>query len=286
MICVVHFGAGSYTLELFQRIKKMHKQVPFTDCVSVLSYLEDHELFNCGLVGSNCAIDGSITADCIYFDGKYSAVAAMPLGHLDHPLEHQICLHPIQVCQELLKQPISMRYPPTLLTGVSCHEFASKSGLEMTDPLEAHQKITKSSRERFERHSGMLDTVGCIHISDQVRCGSSSGGISLKNSGRIGSSALFGAGLYQKSVGQKTVAAVASGLGEHLMQHLIAREWCEQLLEATPACDHDDVGGLVVSVDWETGDVEIIALHSTQGLAFAVWDGHWRFYESTTRHQA
>lgn len=73
------------------------------------------------------------------------------------------------------------------------------------------------------------DTIGAIAIDGvgNIAAGSSSGGIALRMEGRIGPAALYGIGTYvipaaPKDKDEKTVAAVASGTGEHLMSSLAA----------------------------------------------------------------
>ena len=90
------------------------------------------------------------------------------------------------------------------------------------------------------------DTVGAVccdgtHVSAAV----SSGGIWLKHSGRIGEAAAFGAGCWASdapeasdaappAAGRASAGTSVSGVGEHVMQALLARAACEALCEASP----------------------------------------------------
>lgn len=92
-----------------------------------------------------------------------------------------------------------------------------------------------------------LDTVGCVVVDARgcVAAGVSSGGIALKTEGRVGEAAAFGAGCWAQdagrssagSGGQPAVAVSASGVGEHIMRHLLARECALRLAAAGAAAD-------------------------------------------------
>lgn len=80
------------------------------------------------------------------------------------------------------------------------------------------------------------DTVGAIAIdrAGNIAAGSSSGGIALRMEGRIGPAALNGIGTHvmpaaPKDPEEKTVAAVVSGTGEHLMSSLAASTASQRL---------------------------------------------------------
>lgn len=94
------------------------------------------------------------------------------------------------------------------------------------------------------------DTVGCVALSPdgRVAAGVSSGGIVLKTEGRVGEAAVFGAGCWaqdgspgvapttaaqqqQQQPGSGAagpcLACSVTGVGERVMQHLLARELCQ-----------------------------------------------------------
>lgn len=79
-----------------------------------------------------------------------------------------------------------------------------------------------------------LDTVGamCVDSHGNIACAVSSGGIALKQPGRLGSAASFGAGCWalNQNVNTPGIGVVTSGTGEHLIRTNFAKEFADCIL--------------------------------------------------------
>lgn len=117
--------------------------------------------------------------------------------------------------------------------------------------------------DRLDRCDHITDTVGAIAIDGQGRiaAGSSSGGIGMKHSGRLGPAALVGVGSavipsHPNDPDQVSVAVVTSGTGEHMATTMASRKCAERLLrntrqgpmgeDAEEPSDHDAVKAFVL----------------------------------------
>lgn len=93
---------------------------------------------------------------------------------------------------------------------------------------------------------GRMDTVGavCVDVFGNVAAACSSGGILLKMSGRVGSAALFGSGVWADSTtnfyteapdnpNEAAIAVSTTGCGEHLILTQLAREIASDIKNCT-----------------------------------------------------
>lgn len=182
--------------------------------ISSITNMEDDPNFNCG-TGSVLTIDGKIEMDASVMteDGKFGAVGA--IRHVKNP---------ILVARKVMEQTDHL-----LLVGDGATRFARLVGFEK------YQKITKRSKERLAKlkREGKsvyfpklkkymkLGTVGAIALDDKKRIAvaTSTGGINGRLSGRIGDSAILGAGTYTNEFG----GATATGHGELIMKLFLSK---------------------------------------------------------------
>jgi isoaspartyl peptidase/L-asparaginase-like protein (Ntn-hydrolase superfamily) len=242
-----------------------------------------------GIAGSNCTFDGYIECDAALMDsnGHIASVAAVPMTSVGGCLEFPIHTSPIQICHSIIQEHDKGlwdggRVPPLFTTGRQCHTFAETVGLPMTTPADAHQMITANTKERFQRHLKIVDqdnadlstvddspfdTVGAIVIDNfgKMAVASSSGGISLKSSGRVGSAALIGSGLLVEG-GDKIIGVTCSGTGESIMKSRLATNVERACRLDIPLADvmPSNVGCLVCIK--ENNEVELLWPHTTDSF--------------------
>lgn len=225
--------------------------------------LEDETSTNAG-VGSSLSMDGTVECDASVMDGQsltFGAVGA--ISDIKNPV-----LVAKKLADEQKHGTMSLgRVPPCTMVGSGATKWATEHGIAKVSPdvlktvssvkiyrnhrkrlLAAEERRENKKRKHAQKHdrwqdeenkdyvcNGIQDTVGavCIDLAGNMAAGVSSGGISLKQSGRLGPAALYGAGCWamnSRSDGKPGVAIATSGTGEHLMKTLLARE-CSQCLQ-------------------------------------------------------
>lgn len=240
---ICHGGAGYHSRENETKLNKLMQMacekamashiVTLEDGLSAaMCVLERSPLTNCGAVGGNLDKDGNITADVGVMRGDYcyGAVGALPCRAISDPFD--IIYEPHLLALDLLSKENDRsdhlgRIPPLLLVGENAYKRATDLGIVTKGP----DPITKQTRMKWLKHYSwmdkIMDTVGVIVFDDQgnVLSGVSSCGMSLKEPGRVGEAAVFGAGLWAQNASKDRpgFGLSASGQGEQIIRAALGR---------------------------------------------------------------
>ncbi len=235
-ILIVHGGAGSWRDSLDEEklngVKNAARKGFETllrkgavDAVEVaVKIMEDNPIFNAGF-GSVLNQGGYVEMDAAIMDGgslKAGAVACV-----------RFVKNPIKLARIILEESDYV-----LLAGAEAEKLAAQKGLELHSPI-THERVNQWATVRLEKplsykfprySSDRCDTVGCVALDSEGRLAAavSTGGLFLKPPGRIGDSAIIGAGIYaENGVG----AIVFTGIGEAAIR-LGAARYILTLIEA------------------------------------------------------
>lgn len=201
-----------------------------------LSILEDCEHTNAGL-GSNLNIAGQVECDALLMSGNdahFASVAACQGVRNPSLLVHHLFK------ESRTKTTMSLgRLRPLMLAGKGCWHAAKQrkllcaaNDLEydqylVTDAAKAKHKLYMSQVSAAQQEL-LLDTVGviCMDMYGHLYAGVSSGGIAMKQIGRVGEAAMFGCGCWAND----TFACSISGTGESIMLSMLAKS-CADLAQ-------------------------------------------------------
>ena len=192
--------------------------------------LEDHPLFNAG-TGSVLTNEGTVEMDASIMitdrtagEVRVSAGAVALVSRVRNPL--------------MLARAVMEETPHVMLAGKGAHQFARRAGISLCPNEEL---ITLRARERWRMRQARLGaaprvrehgTVGAVAIDSHgnIAAGTSTGGVPGKTSGRIGDSAIIGAGTFASALG----GASATGHGEAIILAGLCREAVDRLQTSTP----------------------------------------------------
>jgi len=217
--------------------------------------LEDNALFNAG-TGSVLTTAGTVEMDASIMvmkrgpagEVRVSAGAAAAVSRVKNPVT--------------LARAIMEKTPHVMLAASGAHRFARRAGIAL---CRSEELITAGARQRWrarqlqpgDRNSipAMHGTVGAVAIdsSGNIAAGTSTGGVPGKIPGRIGDSAIIGAGTFVSARG----GASATGSGEAIILVALCREAVAALSEQSPSTaarhtiatllgPHQAEGGIVI----------------------------------------
>ena len=178
-------------------------------CAAV-ARLEDDPLFNAG-VGSCLTSAGTVEMDAAVMHGgdlRAGAVAAV-----------RTVRNPIRLARAIMDDGRHV-----LLVGAGAQAFATACGVPTCDPGEliTERQLRRWQQRREPPAPATLGTVGAVAVDrdGHVAAATSTGGTFNKHPGRVGDTALIGAGTYaDDSLG----AASATGDGEAIIRLVLAK---------------------------------------------------------------
>jgi len=193
--------------------------------IAAVRVLEDSELFNAGR-GAVLNRDGAVELDASIMDGntrKAGAVAG--IRNTRSPI---LAAHAVMEADE-----------DVLLAGTSADRFAAEQGLETADNdyfICTHryrqlELLQQTGSRGLDHDFDPLDSMGTVGAVACARDGglaaaTSTGGLANKRSGRIGDSAIIGAGTYADSA---CCAVTATGWGEYFIRTALAHDICARM---------------------------------------------------------
>lgn len=242
-VIIVHGGAGDWPSKLHERgLKGVRKAADrgfrimsaggcALDAVeAAIVSLEDNPVFNAGK-GSTLNLRGDIETDAAIMDGGTLRGAGVALlRDIKNPIKaarmvfektnHVLIAGPaareLSIANGLAKGNLRVS-SRVMAWKEGLHKLESKrfSYLSRTSPEILQLFLAKSS-----------DTVGalCLDNNGDLAAACSTGGVSLKLPGRIGDSAILGAGLYADN---SSGAATATGIGEQAMRLVVSKAACD-----------------------------------------------------------
>ena len=195
--------------------------------VAAVVVLEDDPLFNAGY-GSYLTIAGTVEMDA-------AVTTARPIGpRVGGRAPFAISAGGVVMVRRvrnpiLLARAVMERTPHVLMGGVGAERIAREAGLRLCRPT---AMVAPRSRERWlalarGQRPPQHGTVGAVavDIHGNLAAATSTGGVTLKLPGRIGDSAIPGAGLFANMSG----AASATGEGEAILKTALCRDTVEGL---------------------------------------------------------
>ena len=167
--------------------------------------MEDSELFNAGK-GAVFTNAGTNELDASIMDGinlKAGAVAGV-----------KTIKNPISAARKVMEETWHV-----MLSGDGADEFAKEQNLDIVDPIYFYtqRRWDNLKKTQTKKHG----TVGCVALDKKgnLAAGTSTGGLTNKQWGRVGDSPIIGAGTYANN---KTCAVSGTGQGEYFIRGNVA----------------------------------------------------------------
>lgn len=187
-------------------------------------FLENCPHFNAG-VGAVMNAEGRHELDASVMHGKdLQAGAVAGVTQVKNPIRAAIA--------------VMNQSPHVLLAGAGAEVFAERKGLEKVENAHFTTPRIKARWEHLTKAQGSLEvpaavptkmgTVGAVAVdkNGNIAAGTSTGGMMMKEYGRIGDSPIIGAGTYADNA---TCGVSATGHGEFFIRIGVAKEISDQM---------------------------------------------------------
>jgi len=250
--------------------------------VATVAALEDHPLFNAGY-GSLLNSDGNVEMDASVMFAEPVAVAPASgaaargkrpgVSNQASAPDYTVSAGAVAVVSRvrnpiMLARAVMEHSPHILMAGAGAENFARKVGIRLVRPEEM---VTERARERWrvrKQQTGMLEaeaaalaamghgTVGAlaVDVHGGIAAATSTGGVPGKLFGRVGDSALIGAGTFAHAIG----AASATGQGEAIILTALCREAVLALADGLPqAVAREAIAEMIDATGAEAGVILI-----------------------------
>ena len=295
---VVHGGAGGVAPDWLTADRRKAHEAALTRAVetghailakggssldaveAAIVILEDSPLFNAGKGAVFTSAGGNELDASIMVGDTMEAGAVGGVTRIKNP---------IRAARAVMEQT-----PHVMLAGEGADAFAEERGLEMVDPKYFHtdrrweqlqEKLEKqksqAGNDRTKTAVDYLGTVGAVALDRKgnITAGTSTGGLTGKQYGRIGDSPIIGAGTYAKN----SVCGVScTGHGEFFIRYAVAHDVAARmehgkvpLSQAAKEVIHNVLGkakgrGGLISVD---GSGNVVMETNTAGMWRSWIDG-------------
>ena len=181
--------------------------------VAAIKILEDSPLFNAGK-GSVVTEEGKAEMDASIMDGKTLKAGAIA--------GVTIIKNPIMAARAVMDHSEHV-----MLSGKGAEQFAREQHLDIVEPSyfitpERWKSFLRmKEQDSLKRVKEKFGTVGAValDLDGNLAAATSTGGIMMKKSGRIGDSPIIGAGTYANN---EACAVSATGHGEFFIRYVVA----------------------------------------------------------------
>ena len=200
----------------------MKKGSGLDGAVAAVEFMEESGMFNCGR-GACLTAEGKVELDAAVMSGE--GLVGAGVGNVTSTY------HPVSLARWVMENTEHV-----LVVGDSCRGYTEMAGMKPEKLVPSPAAAEKySALKRDARHAEALrivsrfrtgDTVGAVAMgTDGVPAAAvSTGGRWMKLPGRVGDSAILGAGIFAD---QKLGAACATGTGEEIIRVALSMKACE-----------------------------------------------------------